>query len=345
MQKYESNPDIIDEMIVEVLLLRFMKIVAYKPKQLYKLKDELYLNLQADYDAKILGKFLAKNTSINKIYLGGSSIGHNFEDFQHLCAGLAKNKGLTEFYLTDNCLPLKNEYAQCLANALAENRTLKVLDLSQNFIGDYAGSLEILCSQGLLKNKSLDWVNMGIMNLGKQPDELKFLAEVIEKQPTLRILNLGRNPQLFVQESNAKAFGEGVKNAKNLEQLTLNACELGKRNSDFKILKEAVLKNKSLKLLNLNANFIGGDFWEPKPFVPLLAEIISETNTLKKIRFSENNIHDTPENKQVLTEAIKATKSIISVECLQNKLWFNKQFQDFVGEFNDQHFSEANNFK
>lgn len=342
-QKYESDPEIIENMVAEALLLRFNKKVSFDPKNQSESKEELYLNKEADYDAKVFSLFLAKNVSIKKIYLGGSYLGLNFEDFQLLCAGLGKNTYLSELHMPDSFIQLKNEYAECLADALARNRTLKVLDISQSNLGDYAGSLEILCTKGLLKNKGLDWLNLGNMGLGKQPDDLRFLGEVVEKHPTLRILNLGRNLDLFNHEANARAFCEGVKNAKKLQQLTLNSCDIGKRDVDMELVKEAAIGNKSLKLLNLNGNLIGGDFFDPKPYLPLLAEIIKNSTTIKNLRFSETNIDDTPENFEILADAIKNAKSVIYIECLKNKLWFNKEFQDFVCEFNHKHFSESQN--
>lgn len=341
-QKYESDPNLIEEMIVETINLRFEKTISPNKKEKETFKEEFYLNQKADYDIKIFGNFLARNDSIKKIYLNGSEIGYDRDDFVNLFNGLGKNRGVAEFYFGDNFVALNNDNAQVLADALAQNSTLKVMDLSQNNVGNFPKSLEILC-KGILKNKNLEWINLGNMGIGKQADELQFLAEVIEKHPSLKILNLGRNYDLFVDEANAKAFAEGIKKAKKLEQLTLNNCSLGKRDYDFILIKEAILNNKTIKLLNLNANSIGGDFWgDGESRLTDLAEIIRESS-IKKIRFSENSIEDNPENMKILMDAISGAKSILHIDCVENNLWFNQKFQNFVSEFNEKHHNELNN--
>jgi hypothetical protein len=335
LAKFESDPNLIEEMIAEALNLIFQKHAPSSKGESVKVKDELYLNQKADFDVKIFGKFLAKNAYIKKVYLGGSFIGHEEGEFEQLCTGLGENRGLSEFYFSDNCVQINEKLPQFLADAVAKNRTLKVLDLSQNALGQHAGSLEIFC-EGLLRNKGLEWLNLGNMGIGQYLDELKFLAEMLEKHPKLKILNLGRNTELFLHEANARAFSEGLKNAKKLEQLTVNNCDLGKRDLDLEILKDGILGNKSITLLNLNANLIGGDFWgDAKSFVPILADIIRGTTSIKEIRFNENNIDDTPENFETLSKAINASKSIIHYACLHNnKLAYNAKFAELVNKIN-----------
>ncbi|XP_072402923.1 uncharacterized protein [Diabrotica undecimpunctata] len=223
----------------------------------------------------------------------------------YLVENLMINRTIQELYLPSTGLYTKE--ADCLSRFLSINRFLKVLDISNNFIGDRG--LESL-SKGLCTQNQPD---VGISALSIYNNQLTeksgpIIGNIIEKCRNLHTFNVGYNN---LTDAVLKHINLSLPLTKSLEGLGLQ-CTLLTCKGVYE-LAEAIPNNTTLRKINLKGNKaiqVNG--------VEKLCQALTNSK-INKIEIDENNRScSDPEAYSQLVKKLSAictvNKSFISEE-------------------------------
>uniref|UniRef100_A0A6B2L6J7 Uncharacterized protein n=1 Tax=Arcella intermedia TaxID=1963864 RepID=A0A6B2L6J7_9EUKA len=199
---------------------------------------------------------------------------------------------------------MRSEGAHKVSKMLITNSTLKHLDLKGNQIG--GDGVAFLVNVLVNHNTSLARLAMSDNKI-RDKEGTDAIAELLEKNSTLRELQLNSNPI----EGGIIPICKGMKHNHTLHALYLNSCGLGKYTQ---VIGDLIGTTHSLKILHLRENYITdaglSDIssglecnssimqlnLEYNSFGPLgiktLVESLKKNKTLMKIYLSENKIQD-----------------------------------------------------
>ncbi|CAG09190.1 unnamed protein product [Tetraodon nigroviridis] len=229
------------------------------PKEVEKVEggedkqQELELESETARDQPHLDHFdfnilLHKLTNLQELHLvyRVKNCGMNFEwSLYEMTVGDCESLGRA----LRSCVTLKsqiNDDKCCeLVKHLLDHPSLRTLDFSYNLIGD-KGAKAI--SQLLIKSR-LETLRMCNNSVGEQG--ATAIAQALSQNPTLRSLNLRLNR---LQDEGGEAIARALRNS-SLSHLHLGANELTQRTAVT--LAKALLKNKTLRSLNLSCNKLG----------------------------------------------------------------------------------------
>lgn len=218
-------------------------------------------------EAGLLAGVLQYNTTVKELDLSCNDIGD--QGMKSLANALNYNKTLTDLELSGN----KISYIgiEFLAEVLKTNNTLKVLNLSGNDI-DNQGMDSL--ANALSYNKTLTCLKVGGNN--KISDKgIKFLAEVLKTNNTLREMDLSTNN--FGIEG-VKYLADMLEHNNTLRKVSLWATSI----DSIQYLTYKLRNNKGLECLELLGNE-GTEY---------LAEMLKYNNTLTMLCFTGNFIDE-----------------------------------------------------
>lgn len=151
------------------------------------------------------------------------------------------------------------EYLEHAFNKLLqeiEQNKISDLHLSQEDFSlkdDKASSEKFaLICKALSENKSLTSLDLSSINLNgcySEITEIEYLATVLRKNQTLKILNLSSNN---LRDRGIQCLADALKENQGLETLNLDSCNIGEKG--FKALAEALKVNKTLRSLDTGYN-------------------------------------------------------------------------------------------
>ena len=194
-----------------------------------------------------------------------------------------------------------NEYSLSL---IIEKFVIKKLNLANNKIG--GNGLKKIC-RTLLKllnddDKKIALENLNLFNIGIQNEEsLEILGDVISHDKSIiKTLILTKNNITIIPQSEKNdkpsnhnyfsKFMDKVAISKNLKELLLLKCNIGKNNSDVDILCNMLEKNKNLESLRMFDNSISdyNDFIKILKIFSEYKENILKNKSLKSLDISKN---------------------------------------------------------
>ncbi|KAJ3639464.1 hypothetical protein Zmor_002824 [Zophobas morio] len=164
----------------------------------------------------------------------------------YLVENLMTNTTLCELYLPSTGLYTKE--ADCLGRFLRKNLSLKVLDISNNFIGDRG--LEVL-AKGLTK-QTISGCGLSVLIVFNNQITEKsgpIISDIISECRNLHTLNVGFNNLTDEVIAN---IGPSLEVTTSLEGLGLQCTLLTCKGIDF--LSNAIENNTSLQKINLKGN-------------------------------------------------------------------------------------------
>ncbi|XP_001808136.3 protein phosphatase 1 regulatory subunit 37 isoform X1 [Tribolium castaneum] len=164
----------------------------------------------------------------------------------YLVESLMTNTTLCELYLPSTGLYTKE--ADCLGRFLQKNFTLKVLDISNNFIGDRG--LEVL-AKGLTKQTTAGCGLSVLVVFNNQVTEKSgpVICSIISECKNLHTLNIGYN---HLTDAVISDIAPSLEVTTSLEGLGLQCTLLTCKGIDY--LANAIENNNSLQKINLKGN-------------------------------------------------------------------------------------------
>ena len=194
-----------------------------------------------------------------------------------------------------------NEYSLSL---IIEKFVIKKLNLANNKIG--GNGLKKICRTFLKllndDDKNIALENLNLFNIGIQNEEsLELLGDVISHDKSIiKTLILTKNNITIIPQSEKNdkpsnhnyfsKFMDKVAISKNLKELLLLKCNIGKNNSDVDILCNMLEKNKNLESLRMFDNSISdyNDFIKILKIFSEYKENILKNKSLKSLDISKN---------------------------------------------------------
>ena len=194
-----------------------------------------------------------------------------------------------------------NEYSLSL---IIEKFVIKKLNLANNKIG--GNGLKKICRTFLKllndDDKKIALENLNLFNIGIQNEEsLEILGDVISHDKSIiKTLILTKNNITIIPQSEKNdkpsnhnyfsKFMDKVAISKNLKELLLLKCNIGKNNSDVDILCNMLEKNKNLESLRMFDNSISdyNDFIKILKIFSEYKENILKNKSLKSLDISKN---------------------------------------------------------
>ena len=205
-------------------------------------------------DCMSLGYFLscvsATTPGVFRVSLWSCSIGDHGCKFlvrgvSRCCTSSTTVTGRIDMELGGN--PIHEEGARHIAHILNSTLIVRRLSLSYNDIG-MSGLKSI--TEALVTNSSLVELNLTSCSVKITEENGPVLREMLQRNSTLKVLNLTRNGQ--VSDTGASFIAEGLKENTSLRTLSLCFCNI--RDEGVMSLGEALVMNTSLKILNLFRN-------------------------------------------------------------------------------------------
>ena len=194
-----------------------------------------------------------------------------------------------------------NEYSLSL---IIEKFVIKKLNLANNKIG--GNGLKKICRTFLKllndDDKNIALENLNLFNIGIQNEEsLELLGDVISHDKSIiKTLILTKNNITIIPQSEKNdkpsnhnyfsKFMDKVAISKNLKELLLLKCNIGKNNSDVDILCNMLEKNKNLESLRMFDNSISdyNDFIKILKIFSEYKDNILKNSSLKSLDISKN---------------------------------------------------------
>lgn len=180
--------------------------------------------------------------------------------------------------LTLNGKQLTSEDGVSLGHALANNKTLRVVDVSDNNLGDTGGKALV---DGLLKNTTL--VDLSLRANRFSSAVVLALKSILTKpESRLSLLDISDNPIGF---EGATIMAECLKDTNNkLQILALRACGLPKGKGIGKLFANVIRTNNNLQGISLKENQLDADDLKP------LTEALIFNTHITFFDFSHNDI-------------------------------------------------------
>lgn len=172
------------------------------------------------------------NKDIDSLNLQFCYLGTYTDNMHFLTKAMIFNQTILSMNLSHNSLGSNTTCMEYLKKILIKNNTIKDLNLSHNDIGNEKNlqSMKLL-GEGLIENKSIQYLSLEYNYIGQNIDNVLMLNKIIIENPILKEIDLKRNGMAH-----------------------------DKKNVDIFI--EALLKDTSKKILNLQCNFFDRNIME-----------------------------------------------------------------------------------
>lgn len=146
---------------------------------------------------RVLSEGLGRNQTITTLTLSENQLGGGLpENFNFLMHALSKNEIITNLDLAKNRLGIgKLEYMRILGDTLINNQIIKILNLTKNDFS-HRTPQEILKILGevIIKNQTITSLNLSENSFGYlEPENLKIFCDDLMKNQSLNIIDLSLN--------------------------------------------------------------------------------------------------------------------------------------------------------
>ena len=198
-------------------------------------------------------------------------------EIQNLVKHILNNNSLTYLYLQNN--QIGNDSLEILAFLLSKNYNIHTLDLSYNKFT--SKGVEKLC-QGIM-SKDTRLIELSLANNNLDETSLTYLSEAINNSEQLYSLNLSYNN--FSKGDCGMLISDIIRKDNKLKNLNLTACHLGLKTKEiFSALEE----NQTITFIDLSVNDIGNNLEMFKG----LAKMLQKNKNIKYLYLDTNYITD-----------------------------------------------------
>ena len=251
-------------------------------------------------------------------------------EIQNLVKNILNNNCLTYLYLPNN--QIGDDSLEIIAFLLSKNYNIHTLDLSYNKFT--SKGINNLCNG--IKSKDSRLIELSLSNNNLDETSLTYLSDAIISSEQLYCVNLSYNN--FSKGDCGKLICDMIKQDQKLKNINLTACHLGLKTKDvfvalednitisyidlsvndignniemFKALAKMLQKNKNIKYLYLDTNYI-----TDKDFDIIINEGITKSVNLNYLSLKANKITLSAIKK--LSDSIKADTKKLLEQYLKN---------------------------
>ena len=255
------------------------------------LEMELSGNGLQEKGGKAIGDALMVNRSLRVLDLSKNPISAGVV---YLAESLKHNHSLLEINLSD--CDISEENSKAIGDALMENKFLQVLDLHHNPIS--AGVVHI--AESLKHNHSLLEINLSDCDISEENS--KAIGDALMENKFLQVLDLHHNPI----SAGVVHIAESLKHNHSLLEINLGKCGITEKCCTA--IGDALMVNRSLKVLNLDGNPISAG-------VVHIAESLKHNHSL--IELNLGNCGITEEGFKAICDALMVSRRSLRVQNLQ----------------------------
>ena len=225
-------------------------------------------------------------------------------EIQNLVKHILNNNSLTYLYLQNN--QIGNDSLEILAFLLSKNYNIHTLDLSYNKFTSKGVSK--LC-QGIM-SKDTRLIELSLSNNNLDETSLTYLSEAINNSEQLYSLNLSYNN--FSKGDCGMIISDIIRKDNKLKNFNLTACHLGLKTKD---IFEALEENQTITFIDLSVNDIGNNLEMFKG----LAEMLKKNKTIKYLYLDTNYITDR-DFEIIINEGITKSVNLNYLSLKSNKI-------------------------
>ena len=270
---------------------------------------KLYLSFNGIHEdgAASIAKVLQSDSSvITLLDLYRNPIGGR--GLQFIAKALITNTSLVKLDLSDCSLVISEENGPVVTEMLNKNKTLKTLDLSNNKSIMLSQTSLSYIAEGLIINTALVELDLSRCSLVISEVNGPVVTEMLIKNKTLKTLDLSNNEGIMISQTSLSYIAEGLIINTALVKLDLSHCSLVISEENGPVVTEMLIKNKTLKTLNLS-NYIGEGMISDTG-LSYIAEGLKRNSALEKLEM--NNV--TAQGGKSLATAIATNTSIALVK-------------------------------
>ena len=217
---------------------------------------------------------------------------------------ILNNNSLTYLYLQNN--QIGNDSLEILAFLLSKNYNIHTLDLSYNKFTSKGVSK--LC-QGIM-SKDTRLIELSLSNNNLDETSLTYLSEAINNSEQLYSLNLSYNN--FSKGDCGMIISDIIRKDNKLKNFNLTACHLGLKTKD---IFEALEENQTITFIDLSVNDIGNNLEMFKG----LAKMLQKNKTIKYLYLDTNYITDR-DFEIIINEGITKSVNLNYLSLKSNKI-------------------------
>ena len=345
---YEQNFSLYpqdEEVILKSGSILMLKDIVQNSKEVYQYTVKFVV---LSFSWKGFFDCLAYNQTTKEINLNKNGIGNFRKSVKYLCEALVKNKNIEKLCLSENHFGENYESMKYLANLISisnfaltannidNNNNLKIAEslknLPENFCNDllnnknkinqnynnenikllsYFSLTSEIYQSSIPKLKILD---LSSNSIGKEPIITKLFCDALSINQNLLHLDLSQN---YLSEiESAKALSSALISNKFLKKLNLNANNLGSNLLAMNYISEAILHNSYISELSLSDNNLG----ERADIVKNFADSLSRNKVLKSLDLSSNNFGINSISVRYLAEGLILNENVIQLDLKNNVL-------------------------
>ena len=241
-------------------------------------------------------------------------------EIQNLVKHILSNNSLTYLYLQNN--QIGDDSLEILAFLLSKNYNIHTLDLSYNKFT--SKGVEKLC-QGIM-SKDTRLIELSLANNNLDETSLTYLSEAINNSEQLYSLNLSYNN--FSKGDCGMLISDIIRKDNKLKNLNLTACHLGLKTKEiFSALEE----NQTITFIDLSVNDIGNNLEMFKG----LAKMLQKNKNIKYLYLDTNYITDR-DFDIIINEGITKSVNLNYLSLKSNKITLSsiKRLSDSIKKDN-----------
>ena len=178
------------------------------------------------------------------------------------------------------------------------------LTLSDNPIG---GQGLQLISEGLITNTSLVELNLSDCSLVISEENGPVVTEMLIKNKTLRTLNMSYNKGIMLSQTSLSYIADGLIMNTSLVELNMSYCSLVISEENGPVVTEMLIKNKTLRTLNLSNN---KGIMISQTSLSYIADGLIMNTSLVELNMSYCSLVISEENGPVVTEMLIKNKTL-----------------------------------
>ena len=274
----------------------------------------------SEENGPVVTEMLIKNKTLktlNMSYNKGIMISQT--SLSYIADGLIMNTSLVELNLSYCSLVISEENGPVVTEMLIKNKTLRTLNMSYNKGIMISQTSLSYIADGLIMNTSLVELNLSYCSLVISEENGPVVTEMLIKNKTLRTLNMSYNKGIMISQTSLSYIADGLIMNTSLVELNLSYCSLVISEENGPVVTEMLIKNKTLKTLNLSD--YKGEGMILDSGLSCIAEGLKRNSALEELTLS--NV--TAQGGKSLAIAIATNTSIALIRLYINRLEITKE--------------------
>lgn len=238
---------------------------------------------------EMLAEIIIKNKTLKQLNLSRNNLGISVNNIKTLTHALMQNKFIENLDLSFNDLHLYHEGQKILCEIFIQNRTqIKKLTLSGNFIGDDTHYTELIC-EIIKNNRFIQNMNLSSNLFTNVNNNSSRISLALSCNKILKSFNFAKN-NIGIDREACNLFSQLLRKNTTLIKLSLNSCYIFanefRQDHLLNEFSKSLIKNKSIKSINLSANFNRSCL----KYRDFILKILEKNQSIEKIKLNDNSL-------------------------------------------------------